>query len=102
MDRAWDEATKGGCRRALWVTLAERRETTHTLDALTVYRRHIAHVLTQADGRAYAEAIQFLRKCSKLYAGLGRAQEFARYLAELRVAHQRKRNFIKSLSQEGW
>lgn len=96
------EATEGGCSRPLWLKLAAERETAHPQDALAIYREQISLLLPQTGTGAYSEAIGFLRKIRDLLSVLGRADEFARYTAELRALHRRKRNFIKLLDQEGW
>ena len=62
----------------------------------------ISLLLPQTGTGVYSEAIDFLRKIRDLLSVLGRADEFARYTAELRALHRRKRNFIKLLDQEGW
>ena len=101
-DGAWREAKEGGCSRQLWLQLAARRERAHPQDALAVYREQIPMVLAQTGTSAYHEAVGFLRKIQDLLAALGTAEEFARYTAELRALHRRKRNFIKLLDKQGW
>lgn len=101
-EAAWREAIEGGCSRPLWLKLAAERETAHPQDALAIYWEQISLLLPQTGTGAYSEAIGFLRKIRDLLSVLGRADEFARYTAELRALHRRKRNFIKLLDQEGW
>lgn len=101
-EAAWREAKEGGCSRQLWLKLAALREKAHPQDALAIYREQIPLILPQTGSGDYPEAIRFLRKIQDLLSVLGRADEFPRYTAELRVMHRRKRNFIKLLDQEGW
>ncbi len=99
---AWRAANEGGCSASLWLQLAEKREKDYPRDALTIYRDHIAKLVTQTDGRAYQEAMKFLHKVRELLTVVDEAQAFQRYVAELRAAYRRKRNFIKLLDQKGW
>jgi uncharacterized Zn finger protein len=102
VEDAWREAKGGGCSAGLWLKLAEKREESHPHDALAVYRKHIARVLTQADSRGYDEAVCFIGKMRKLMMDTGASTAFARDVAELRALNRRKRNFIKLLDQKKW
>jgi hypothetical protein len=51
VDAAWDAARDGGCTSELWLQLADRRRATHPADALTVYRRHVEHIIGRKDKR---------------------------------------------------
>jgi uncharacterized Zn finger protein len=96
-DEAWAEASAGGCRPYLWLQLAARREKTHPADALRVYQEQIGPLIARGDQRAYREAIDLLGRIRALLAGLGRAEEFGVYSAEVRAAHRQKRTFLKLL-----
>ena len=99
---AWREAKEGGCSRELWLRLAKGREKAHPLDALAIYREDIPKLLEQTNDRAYREAMDLLHKVRRLFTALEQAEDFSRYMAGLRAAYRRKRNFIKLLDQAGW
>ena len=96
-DEAWLEAQAGGCSDDLWMQLAALREKVHQEDALSIYKERIAPLVEMTNNTAYEEAVEILRKVSKLMARLDRETEFDDYLAALRVEYKRKRNFIKLL-----
>jgi uncharacterized Zn finger protein len=102
VEAAWREAREGGCSDALWTELAAKRERSHPEDALPVYQRMIEPTLDQKDNEAYRQAVGLLKKVQGLMARLGRKVEFARYLESVRVAHKRKRNFLKLLDRGKW
>ncbi|NLF29529.1 MAG: hypothetical protein GX591_01435 [Planctomycetes bacterium] len=91
---AWAEAHLGGCSESLWMRLAALREADHPADAAAIYRKRIEPLVALANNRAYAEAAALLGKLKALLARLGRRGEFDAFLADLRAAHRRKRNFI--------
>jgi len=62
--------------------------------AAAIYRKRIEPLVALANNRAYAEAAALLGKLKALLARLGRRGEFDAFLADLRAAHRRKRNFI--------
>src|SRR5204862_6809362 len=96
-DEAWQEACAGGCADDLWMQLAAAREAEHPADALTIYQGRIAPLIELTNNTAYEQAVELLRKVRRLMLRLGRALEFADYLATLRVEYKRKRNFIQLL-----
>ncbi|MGQ0662075.1 MAG: hypothetical protein ACT4P2_00510 [Pseudomonadota bacterium] len=102
IETAWREAKDGGCSIDLWMNLAAKREKEHPEDALTVYQEQIAPTLARTNNDAYRQAVDLLRKINGLMGGLGRSQEFARYLESVRAAHKPKRNFMKLLAQAKW
>jgi uncharacterized Zn finger protein len=101
-DEAWREAQAGGCSNELWLQLAGRREADHPADASGVYRRQVEATLRHTGNDAYAEAVRLLRKIRQLEDRLGRKQDFAAFLASVREAHRRKRNFMALLSRQSW
>jgi hypothetical protein len=100
VDQAWLEAQQGGCRGSLWLELARKREQDHPEDALAVYRSLVEPAVQRMNNESYREAAGFVRKAAKLLKRLGRAEEWERYLGELRTNHRRKRNFMKLLEQQ--
>lgn len=101
-DAAWEEAMAGGCSQGLWLKLAAKREKEHPGDALEVYRKWIDPIVDRKHKDSYREAVKLLRKMRALYGRLGRETEFGPYLAEVRAAHGRKRNFMALLDAAGW
>jgi uncharacterized Zn finger protein len=102
LEGAWREAKTAGCSPRLWLMLAEKRAKAHPLEAVAIYQEHIARLLAGTNAQAYQEAIGYARKTRDLLTELGQTRVFAAYAQELRVAHRRKRNFIKLLDQAGW
>lgn len=98
-EAAWKEATAGGCADPLWLKLAARREKEHPEDAIAVYRKRIEPIIDRKNNPAYEEAVRLLRKVASLMKRLAREQEFAEYLAAIRLKHKPKRNFIKLLDR---
>lgn len=99
IDAAWREAQEGGCSNDLWMELAAEREVEHPEEALLIYQRQIEPTLAQKNNPAYEQAVDLLRKVSKLMARLGRESAFVEYLASIRAAHKPKRNFMKLLDK---
>ncbi len=102
VEAAWREAKEGGCSTALWLELAAKRESDHPQDALPIYQSRVEPTLAQKNDHAYREVVALLRKIGTLMVRLGRGQEFAAYLASIRVAHKPKRNFMKRLDGTKW
>lgn len=96
------EAKAGGCSDALWVELASRLEKERPEEALPIYQAQIEPALAPKHEQAYRQAVELLRRVSGLMARLGRNREFAPYLAKVRAAHGRKRNFVKLLDRARW
>lgn len=93
-EAAWREAKEGGCSSDLWRRVAGMREKDHPKDALPVYQGLIDPIVDRKNNEAYREAVGLLRKIRELMAGLGREEEFARYLETVRSTHKPKRNFM--------
>lgn len=98
-EAAWQEAQTGGCSSALWFTLAERREKTHPEDALPIYKQHLNSTLAQPNNAAYESGVRLLKKIQGVMEKMGQAHLFAPYLASVRLAHARKRNFMRLLDE---
>jgi uncharacterized Zn finger protein len=101
-EQAWQEAQQGGCSSQLWLRLAERRQQNYPAEALPIYQREIKSLIEQTNNQAYAEAVELLVRVHELMKRLGRQEEFAQQLAQLRNTYKRKRNFIRLLDQKQW
>lgn len=94
VESAWQEAQVGGCSDYLWMGLAKLREKDHPADAVAIYRKQIAPIVSRTNNEAYREAAELLRKVNKLMSRLDQDADFAEFLAALRATHRRKRNFM--------
>ncbi len=99
---AWCEARDGGCRPGLWLELASRREVAHPDDAVSIYRDHIARLLSSTGDRVYKEAVEYLEKIEALMKRAKKADMFAAIVRDLRAAHARKRKLMQLLDRRGW
>jgi uncharacterized Zn finger protein len=99
---AWNEATKGGCSKELWLKLARHRSKTHPADAVEVYLRYVEPTIRLAINPAYHDAVQLLGEVKRLKTQLGRPEEFAALVMKVRHQHKAKRNLMKLLQSEGW
>jgi uncharacterized Zn finger protein len=54
-------------------------------------------LLQHPGGSGYQEAVERLRQVRDLMNGLGRPEDFAAYLATVRGANKRRRNFMRLL-----
>ena len=97
---AWQEAQQGGCMEALWLELAGKREKEHPEDALEIYRARIAPLVEPTTNGDYAEPVRLLLRIQRLMTRLGRKDDFARDIKQLRATYKRKRNFLKLLDEK--
>jgi uncharacterized Zn finger protein len=102
LDAAWREATALGCSERVWRELARRREADHPADAIPIYQREVEALLGTKRNDGYAAAVELLGHIRGLMVTLGAEAEFAGYLATVRAAHGRKRNFTSMLAAMGW
>jgi uncharacterized Zn finger protein len=102
IEDAWNEASLGGCRKELWLKLADMRSQTHAAEAVAVYLQQIEPTLQARDNAAYREVVQMLGKVKELKDRLGHPEEFTGLVEAIRTQHKPKRNFIKMLHAEGW
>lgn len=102
VEAAWREAQEGGCSNNLWLELAAKRDKAYPEDALSIYQGQIGPTVNGKNNEAYREAVGLLRKVHELMVRLGRKDEFANYLNEVRAAHKPKRNFMKLLDHARW
>lgn len=98
-DDAWREAQGGGCAGDLWLHLAREREQDHPEDALKVYSPRVGPMVAAATGD-YSEPVRLLLRVKRLMTRLGRQDEFAREIEDLRSTFKRKRNFLKLLDEK--
>lgn len=66
---------------------------------MTVYIPRIGPMVAAATGD-YSEPVRFLLRIRRLMTRLGRQDEFAREIEELRSTFKRKRNFLKLLDEK--
>ena len=97
VEAAWHEASDGGCSRALWLELAERRRADHPDDSLAIFKREVELTIDGRDRQAYAAAVKAMGRVRELLEENGRKGDFALYVAEVRTTHKRKRNLVKLL-----
>ncbi len=102
LDKAWEEAMRGGCSEGLWMQLAVRRENDHPEDSLSILQQRIGPLINRKNNDAYKEALGVLAKIKELMARLGRGHEFEDYVRTLNSEHNRKRNFLKLLEKKKW
>ncbi len=99
-EAAWKEAKNGGCRPEHWLKLAALRESEHPRDAMLVYRDEIKRLLDNAGySPDYTAVVRLVRHVRELMNRIGREEEFAAYLNELRTVYKRKRNLMKMLER---
>jgi uncharacterized Zn finger protein len=91
------EARAGSCKPRTLVDLARALAATQPEVAISLYKRAIHPIVEVKKNDAYAEAANIVRAVRDMLAGLGRATEFGDWLAEVRLAHKPKRNFMKLL-----
>ena len=98
VDAAWREATALGCSEQVWRELARRRESAHPADAIPIYQREVEALLGTKRNDGYAAAVELLGHIRALMVTLRTENEFTAYLASVRAAHGRKRNFTSMLA----
>jgi len=102
LEPAWREAGALGCTDALWRELAVKREPDHPADALPIYQREVNMLLETKRNDGYQAAVDLLERIRTLMIRLGAERDFPAYLASVRAAHGRKRNFTKLLDKARW
>jgi hypothetical protein len=100
VEAAWRGAQEGGCREDLWMQLAELRQQEHPGDVVPIYQRQVEFLLSQ--GRTYEEAVALMRRVRSAMSSMEPPGDFGAYVAGLRAAHRRKRNFMALLQEAGW
>jgi uncharacterized Zn finger protein len=74
-------------------TLAGASETTHPERAIGVYAEYVEQLVNTGGNYSYEEAARLIARIG----GLRDAAGHAAYVAELKLRHKRKRNFMKLL-----
>jgi uncharacterized Zn finger protein len=70
---------------------------THPERTIAIWKALAERLIQETKPRAYREAADYLRWLGKLLTEKGRANEWTRYLAELRAQHARKRALLEIL-----
>jgi uncharacterized Zn finger protein len=97
LEEAWQATQAGKCDMNLLIQLAGKLEVPRADDALVLYKRVVPPIVEQTNNRAYAEAIELIRRMAGIMTAQKRSHELGDYLAELRLRYKPKRNFIKLL-----
>ena len=66
---------------------------------IPIYQKQIEPTYAAKNNYTYEEAVKYLGIIRDLMNRLGKAGEFAAYLASVRTAHKPKRNFMKLLDR---
>jgi len=93
VDEAWSEAQAFGCSPGLLLLLAAERQATHPDEAIPIYRQEVERLLQVSDKGNYVQAVDLLGRIGLLMSRLGRATEFASYVADIRAANARRPAF---------
>ncbi len=97
LDAALAEANAGRCDARTLIDLARALAPARPEAAIPFYKRAVHPIVDLKKNDAYAEAAGVMRAVRDLLEGLGREREFGDWLAEVRLAHKPKRNFMKLL-----
>ena len=89
-DDAWSSVSRFGASSYAGQALVEASDEKFPRQALEYYRAQVERLLIQA---AYEEAMKLIRRMAKLHS----EAEQGAYVADLRIRHGRKRNFMKLL-----
>lgn len=96
---AWQVIQEYRCTEPVRLAVTARRAQTHPADAIAVYRPVVAAAIQQTNNAGYERAAQLLLTMRPLFARTG--EDFSGYVAHLREANRRKRNFIAELTRNG-
>ncbi|GGV87301.1 hypothetical protein GCM10015535_36770 [Streptomyces gelaticus] len=100
-EAAWEAAVEGYAGDRQWLTLADRIRDHRPADALTVYLRLIAPLLTRTGDATYEHLTELLLSTRTCHRSLGTEDAFISYMATLRTAQKRKRNLLALLDRHG-
>ncbi len=92
VEQAWAEASAAGCRRDLWLKLAQLREGEHPLEAIPIWQGEIERVVDAKNNQAYAQAVDLIIRVRRLMIAADRDADFPPCTAKLRTTHKPKRN----------
>jgi uncharacterized Zn finger protein len=99
VEAAWAAAMTDGCRRTLWLRLAELRETTDPAGAAAVYRCEVDSLIERKSRAWYAQAATLIVKVRRLLIAAGDPQGADAYIAELRLEHKRRPSFLDEMNR---
>ncbi len=99
LDAALIEAKSGLCHPDTLMELAGALAPDRPEEAIALYQRVVSPIVERKNNQAYAEAAAVMRAARELYRRLGREREFCEWLAEVRLIHNSKRNFMKLLNE---
>lgn len=94
---AWQVVQDGRCTEPVRLAATARRAETHPAEAIAAYRPMVAAAIEQTNKIGYERATQLLLAMRPLFARTG--DDFQGYVAHLREANRRKRNFIAELTR---
>lgn len=99
---ALEEARDGSCTQGLWLDLASALQDEHPGQAAKIYSSMVATTIKRGNNKAYAEALEYMKKVEILLAKSGRQQDFADFVATIRKNFKIKRNMMKLIDGQGW
>jgi tetratricopeptide (TPR) repeat protein len=99
LETAWQFSQMGDCRRRTLLSLAEKLEKHQSNNAASLYCIIIPSIVDETNNQAYREAVRYLSKLGGIYRSLDKTEEFAKFVASLRIRFKAKRNFIKLLDE---
>lgn len=83
-----------GGNGGLWLELAARRREKHPADALAAYKSQVEVEISGKSREAYARAVKLMGEVRAVLEEMGRGEDFAAYVADVRESHKRKRNLV--------
>lgn len=82
--------------------LAERRESSHPIDAIDVYEPQIVRSIEAKSNQSYAAAVDLMARVDRPATTAGVPERFDKLVEMARNIHKPKRNLQKLLDQRGW
>lgn len=80
--------------------LAELRQMEHPGDTVPIYQRQVEFLVDQS--RSCEEVVALMRRVRSAMSIMEPPGDFGAYVAVLRAAHRRKRNFMALLQEADW
>jgi len=102
VEQAWAEAGTAGCRRDLWLRLAELREGEHPSEAIPIWQAEVERHIDAKNNQAYNEAVGLIVRVRRLMIAAECEADFPSYTAKLRAIHKPKRNLMKLFDERSW
>ncbi|MGJ5832841.1 SWIM zinc finger family protein [Streptomyces ossamyceticus] len=100
-DAAWQAATDTGADDRQWLSLADQSRADRPADARGVYLRLTEPLLKQTGNDVYEQLVGLLLSIRDCHRSLGTEDEFAVYVANLRITQRRKRNLMRLMDEHG-